>query len=104
MNINSLTGSPRTEASSSPSKPRIAESAGAPTPVKPLNVNESVTFTPAARILNAARDGASVMSFNEEKVTAIKIAIAEGRYPIDNQKLAQKMLDFEHALTRRSSK
>ena len=37
-------------------------------------------------------------SFDEARVAEIKQAIAEGRYPIDNQRLAEKFLQLESNL------
>jgi negative regulator of flagellin synthesis FlgM len=105
IHINGLTGSSRTEAPSSPNKTRSSESVGVAATTQPPVAKESVTLTSIARtITDTARDNTNMMPFNEEKVAAIKTAIMEGRYPLDNKKIAQKMLDFEHQLARRPSK
>ena len=57
--------------------------------------DESVTLTATARTLSAARDSAGAIPFNREKVEEIKAAVAEGRYTIDNQRLAGRLLNFE---------
>ncbi|WP_172452674.1 flagellar biosynthesis anti-sigma factor FlgM [Chromatium okenii] len=61
---------------------------------------ESVTLTPTALTMTAALNNAAEVPFDSNKVAKIKAAIAEGRYPIDNQRLAQRMLDFEEMFTR----
>lgn len=61
---------------------------------------ESVTLTQTALTMTAARNNAAEVPFDDNKVAKIKAAIAEGRYPINNQRLAQRMLAFEDLLTR----
>lgn len=59
---------------------------------------ESVTLTRMAQSLTAARESAGSMPFDAAKVEEIKSAIAEGRYPIDNERLAERMLSYERLL------
>ncbi|MBV5308612.1 flagellar biosynthesis anti-sigma factor FlgM [Chromatium okenii] len=61
---------------------------------------ESVTLTSTALTMTAALNNAAEVPFDSNKVAKIKAAIAEGRYPIDNQRLAQRMLDFEDMFAR----
>ena len=100
MDIKNLTGGNlRTEGTPSGVKPRAAATADRPsTPNTPDAIGESVTLTQTARTMSAARDHAGTVPFNEAKVAEIKFAIAEGRYPIDNQRLADRMLGFERLL------
>lgn len=60
--------------------------------------DESVTLTQTARTLSAVRDHASTVPFDNARVAEIKAAIAAGRYPIDNQRLAERMIQFERLL------
>ncbi|WP_201091106.1 flagellar biosynthesis anti-sigma factor FlgM [Thiocystis minor] len=101
MDIKNLTGGNlRTEGSPSGVKPRVTSTADRPsTPKTPGAIGESVTLTQTARTMSAARENASDVPFNEAKVAEIKGAIAEGRYSIDNQRLADRMLGFERLLS-----
>lgn len=100
MDIKYLTGaSIRTESSSSPTKPRgsVVESSQT-TPRKSAVNDEPVTLTQTAKTLSAARGSANEPPFDSAKVAEIKAALTEGRYVIDNQRLASSMLDFEGQL------
>ncbi|NKN33183.1 flagellar biosynthesis anti-sigma factor FlgM [Marichromatium bheemlicum] len=59
---------------------------------------EMVTLTSAAQSMSAARTDAAEPPVDEAKVAQIKQAIAEGRYPIDNQQLADNIIEFERLL------
>lgn len=101
MDIPKLLGSNlRTDGASPGSKPR-----GAPSPneqgsgKKAGSTDESVTFTKTTQSMQAAQGSASTAPFDEAKVAKIKAAIAEGRYPIDNERLAGKMMGLERLLS-----
>ena len=54
----------------------------------------------SARASDAATTGASQMAaqgapIDMDKVAAIKAAIAEGRYPVDPEKIAEKMIELD---------
>ncbi|AFL72459.1 anti-sigma-28 factor, FlgM family [Thiocystis violascens DSM 198] len=100
MDIKNLTGGNlRTEGSPSGVKPRVTSTADRPsTPNTPGAIGEPVTLTQTARIMSAARDQANNVPINEAKVAELTVAIAEGRYSIDNQRLADRMLAFERLL------
>jgi negative regulator of flagellin synthesis FlgM len=89
----------RTDGPAVGSKPRGGTpSASDPTATSPKGaVGESVTLTETAKTLSAARGGAQDTPVDSARVADIKAALAEGRYEIDNQRLAQRMLDFEGA-------
>ena len=97
MDIKTLTGaSIRTDGTSSAVKPRSSTAETNPSVPKTGQANdESVTLTATARTLSAARDTAGTIPFNRERVESIKAAVAEGRYQIDNQQLARRLLKFE---------
>ena len=100
MDIKNLTGNKlRTDGAPSGVKSRVADTdAKLSTPSTNSAIGESVTLTQTARTMSAARNNASNVPFDSAKVAEIKAAIAEGRYPIDNQRLADRMLGFERLL------
>ena len=100
MDIKNLTGaSIRTDGTSSAVKPRSSTAETSPAAHKTGQAgDESVTLTATARTLSAARDNAGAIPFNREKVEELKAAVAEGRYDINNQRLAGRLLDFEGQL------
>lgn len=102
MDIKTLTGaSIRTDGTSSAVKPRTSTIETSSDAIKTGQTNdEPVTLTATARTLNAARDTAGTIPFNREKVAEIKAAVAEGRYTIDNQRLAGRLLNFEGQFAR----
>ncbi|MTW20726.1 flagellar biosynthesis anti-sigma factor FlgM [Allochromatium palmeri] len=88
----------RTDGTVAGGKPRNAPSSTEPTETRPKGVaGESVTLTETAKTLSAARGDAQEAPVNNTRVADIKAALAEGRYEIDNQRLAQRMLAFEGA-------
>lgn len=58
---------------------------------------DAVTLTSAAKTLSAAQGESQAKPMDEARVAAIRAAIAEGRYQIDNQRLARRILEFEGA-------
>lgn len=100
MDIKNLSGKPlRTESAPSGSKSRVSAAGSEPPSVKAQTpAKESVTLTAAAQSLSAARDSAKTAPFDAAKVAEIKAAITEGRYPIDNQRLADRMINLESLL------
>lgn len=77
----------------------VAKSAGGSAKTAKAS-GESVTWTKTALTMTAALSNAAEVPFNSTRVAEIKAAIAEGRYPINNQRLAQRILDFEDMLAR----
>lgn len=100
MDIKTLIGSnTRPEGTNSSAKPRgpsIQPEQSTSKSAAP--VGESVTLTPTAKSLKAATERASTVPFDEAKVARIKAAIAEDSYPIDNARLADRMLSAERLL------
>ncbi|EIC22165.1 flagellar biosynthesis anti-sigma factor FlgM [Thiorhodovibrio frisius] len=68
-----------------------AQSAGA-------GQGESIELTAIARALSAAQADAANPPFDAERVQEIRDAISEGRYPIDNRRLADKLIELEGLL------
>ncbi len=100
MDINNLIGNNlRTEGAHSGGKPRQLKSdPDRPAPKPEAMAGESVTLTETARTMSAAHTNASQAPFDSERVAQIKAAIAEGRYPIDNERLADRIIGFERLL------
>jgi len=59
---------------------------------------ESVTLTNAARAMNAATEPGETPPFDSNRVAALREALANGNYPIDTNKLADRMIDLERLL------
>jgi negative regulator of flagellin synthesis FlgM len=97
MDIKTLIGNnPRADGTTTGIKSRGTISVADPVSVKTNGTaSESVTLTAAAKSLSAARESAQDVPFDSARVERIKTAISEGRYPIDNQRLAKSMLNFE---------
>lgn len=88
----------RTDGPAVGSKSRGTPSSTDPTATSPKGaVGESVTLTETAKTLSAVRGGAQDTPVDSARVAEIKSALAEGRYEIDNRRLAQRMLEFEEA-------
>ena len=63
------------------------------------NADDSVSISnDAATLRNIQSQLESQDSFDEARVNEIKQAISEGRYPIDNRRLAEKFLQLESQL------
>ncbi|MEW6765441.1 MAG: flagellar biosynthesis anti-sigma factor FlgM [Pseudomonadota bacterium] len=61
--------------------------------------NDSITLTETGSKLSAtAREMASTPAFDSAKVERIKTLIAEGRYSIDPQRIADRFMELESAL------
>jgi negative regulator of flagellin synthesis FlgM len=90
----------RTDGTVAGGKARSAPSPTEPTETRSRGVmGESVTLTETAKTLSAARGDAQEAPVDNARVADIKAALAEGRYEIDNQRLAQRMLAFEGAFS-----
>jgi flagellar biosynthesis anti-sigma factor FlgM len=70
---------------------------GAARPAQPVESGGSVTgaSTPAAEVTisSGAKDMAASGRFDADKVAALKSQIAEGKFKIDSQDVARRMLD-----------
>ena len=62
----------------------------------PKAARDSVSITPQAQQLKTLQDKAQQSTgFDSDKVAELKKAITEGKYQIDNEKLAKNLADFE---------
>lgn len=63
------------------------------------SADDSVSITSVGQGLTAGREaGASTAAVNEEKVAAISNALQSGRYMIDPERVAQKILQLDRQL------
>jgi len=60
--------------------------------------DENVALTPLARVLASATTETAV-PFDAARVAELRAAIAAGKYPIDNQRLADKFIALEWQLS-----
>lgn len=89
----------RTDGPAAGGKPRGSPAPADQTPVTPKGAaGESVTLTETAKTLSAVREGGQETPIDEARVNRLKSAIAEGRYAIDDQRLAERLLAFEGGL------
>lgn len=96
--INNLTG--RSRPLDTPSSER-GRTTPAPTQDKPAAAApaDSITLTEAGNQLTAAsREMAAAAPFDSAKVERIKALIAEGRYAIDPQRIADRFIELESSL------
>lgn len=57
-----------------------------------------VELSEDAKSLARAADGGASAEFDEARVEAIRAAIAEGRYPVDPARLAERFISLESEL------
>ena len=102
MEIKNLGLKGRTERSASKVSGASRKGAGgkvaAPAPASSANQSESLELTAIARALSAAQAEAANAPFDADRVQEIRDAIAEGRYPINNHRLADKLIELEGLL------
>ncbi|WP_019626464.1 flagellar biosynthesis anti-sigma factor FlgM [Thioalkalivibrio sp. ALJT] len=63
----------------------------------PVAGDDSVALTSAAKAMNAAGSNTAA-PFDAARVAELREAIANGNYPIDNEQLADRMIDLERML------
>jgi negative regulator of flagellin synthesis FlgM len=71
-------------------------------PVSAASTAESVRFTGEAESLQALERqlGSAPAGIDVARVNALRAAIADGSYRVDAAKVADRMLDFDRALTK----
>ncbi|EXJ16899.1 flagellar biosynthesis anti-sigma factor FlgM [Imhoffiella purpurea] len=99
MDIKNLAGSARLpEATSTGTGARVGSKDSKHSDAIGNPSSESLTFTQTTQMLNAAKEDASTVPYDSDRVERIKAAIDEGRYEIDDRKVAEGMLAFEESL------
>lgn len=87
----------RAAASEAAAKRSAQTAAATPSPAKASE--DVVKLSPQATALKSIEGKiAKEPEVNNDRVASIRKAIAEGKYPVDSQKLAQKLLDMDSLL------
>lgn len=60
--------------------------------------NESLTLTGAAQAMTSASSAGESAPFDAARVAELREAISSGNYPVDNEQLADRMIDLERLL------
>ena len=100
--INNIKGNqplnPATTQKNAPQTGKTADSSTA-APNQKSSSEDKVSLTGTATMLQSLQQQVrEAPAVDSEKVEAIRAAIAEGNYPVDSEKLAQKMIDLEGQL------
>lgn len=91
MSINQVSGNDRARAAMAATALR-SSGAYAPAPA-PTRQADSVTLSDSARSLSAAHKAvAAAPAVREERIQAIKSALADGTYQVDSRQLARAMV------------
>ncbi len=94
MAIQSLSG--KTNAPVLPSKSAPTGKVNSTEPKIAEKTSDSVAITSVAKeITKAFESSTATPGINEERVQAVKKALADGNYPIDAEKIASKMIQME---------
>jgi len=96
--IDNLIGRPRPQETSVNEWNRAGSATGNSKPSGEVVV-DSITLTETgSRIAAASREMAATPAFDSAKVERIKALIAEGRYSIDPQRIADRFIELESSL------
>ncbi|MGM0554387.1 MAG: flagellar biosynthesis anti-sigma factor FlgM [Pseudomonadota bacterium] len=60
--------------------------------------DDAVTLTGAAQAMNATAGASESAPFDAARVAELRSAISEGNYPVNNQELADRMIELEALL------
>ena len=100
--INPWLGLAVEQSTTRPAKPNdtVKSDAGLKPSARPTSAAEFISVSPAAKgIIQAVRDTSDdAAGFDPAKVEAIRREIAEGRFPLDADKLARKFRELEEQL------
>ncbi|MGM0671110.1 flagellar biosynthesis anti-sigma factor FlgM [Thioalkalivibrio sp.] len=64
----------------------------------PATGNDSLTLTGAAQAISSAAGASDSAPFDTARVAELREAISNGNYPVDNEQLADRMIDLERLL------
>ncbi len=94
MTIQSISGKANTHAFAT--KPASTGKATSAAPQKTENSKDNIDFTAVAKeITKAFGSSKDTSAINQERVQAVKDALTEGSYPINAEKIAEKMVQIE---------
>lgn len=94
MTIQSVSGKANTIAFASKSAPNSKIKGTEPQATEKPKDNVDITAV-AKEITKAFESSKTTPAINEERVQAVKKALAEGNYPINAEKIAEKMIQME---------
>lgn len=94
MTIQSISGKANTNAFAT--KPASTGKATSAAPLETKNSKDNVDFTAVAKeITKAFGSSKDTSAINKERVQAVKEALEKGDYPINAEKIAEKMVQIE---------
>lgn len=102
MTIDPITGRLQNTTVTKTSQKNSTEIDKSPTANKPSEDSIEITSN-AARINKALESASASPIIDNDRVAAVKQALADGDYSIDAQKIAQKMTQFDSLLNQDSS-
>jgi negative regulator of flagellin synthesis FlgM len=88
-NLKSTTGLPAANAAPTSTARGADKAAAAPTP----SASDSVRLSPQGQAMAASAAGGSAGVFDTKKVERIKLAIADGQFQVNSEKVADGLLD-----------
>lgn len=102
MDIKQLQNQPRVNTGSVPKNTaqssQTAQQGAAPQGAAPQKADSVVVSQQAQQLQGVQSKMASLPEIDQKKITEIKLAIAEGRYKVDPEKLAANISQFESEL------
>jgi negative regulator of flagellin synthesis FlgM len=96
--IDNLTGRPRPLETSISERSRAGSAAGNSKPTGEAAADNITLTETGSQITAASREMAATPAFDSAKVERIKALIAEGRYAIDPQRIANRFIELESSL------
>jgi negative regulator of flagellin synthesis FlgM len=94
MTIESITGRTHTPLAIK-TTPKAEIDSGKKASVKNAEKNDSIAITAMAQGIKKASESSSVAVVDVDRVAAIKKALADGSHPINAERTAKKMIQFE---------
>ncbi|MGZ8241591.1 MAG: flagellar biosynthesis anti-sigma factor FlgM [Methylobacter sp.] len=98
MAIESITGRTQSQLTIK-TDPKTQVSDPKSVPIKSIEKNDSIAITAIAHEIKKAFESSSVLSAVDiDRVNAVKKALADGSYPINAERIANKIIQFEKLL------
>lgn len=98
MDIKQLQNQPRVNTGSIPRNTTQSTQSSAQQSATPQKTDSVVVSQQAQQLQGVQSKMASLPEIDQKKITEIKLAIAEGRYKVDPEKLAANISQFESVL------